>query len=481
MRLVSRRLAATSTVAISILGCAGAAPRDGSSSAAPAAVGPRLIVEACDAIERDGFARRDWPAAFAAGFDAAAKVRPDRARLATLAAEARATPAASTSREWRGRQAASFFEAAGEDAGRTDGPVFVAFASALVARVEPDDSIIFPADVEMLARGSGGAESALGILFRGVDDGIVIEDVLAGGAAEAAGLMPGETIVAIDGSPTPRPNAAIGRLLTGPNGSAVRLTVRDASGGATRDVVAKRKPLSPGRLVWGIARVPGGPADVIVPGTSGVAYVKIVSFANDTAGQLVDVLALARQGGARAVVLDLRGSKGGLLKSCQDAIDCFVSDGPMLASVGRPDAAAGGAPARASRSDGDWLGPLVVLVDGGTGSGSEMVARELKRRGRATTVGTRTDDRGRGLQMLVPLVARTAYLKLTTAKLATGDGAVPPAGGLLPDVVVPADEATRLGVSRAWIAYVRAGRTGPGPLTFDPVLRAAVEAASRSR
>ena len=133
-------------------------------------------------------------------------------------------------------------------------------------------------------------------------------------------------------------------------------------------------------------------------------------------------------------MLDLRNNPGGVLNSAVDVSDLFLDGGVIVTAEGRSDDAR----FRRDASEGDILDGLtmVILVNGGSASGSEIVAGALQDHGRATVVGTRTFGKGL-VQTVVPL-SRGRAIKLTTSKYFTPSGDSINEIGIAPDVYVEA-------------------------------------------
>jgi carboxyl-terminal processing protease len=145
----------------------------------------------------------------------------------------------------------------------------------------------------------------------------------------------------------------------------------------------------------------------------------------------------------KGLVLDLRGNPGGVLESAVSVADAFLDEGVIVRADGRtPEARF-----EMSATPGDALDgqPLVVLVDGGSASGSEIVAGALRDHGRATLMGERTFGKG-SVQTVIPLRDGQA-LKLTTSKYFTPSGISIHERGLEPDIAIGPLEEDRLRVT----------------------------------
>nr|MCS5562617.1 S41 family peptidase [Oleiphilaceae bacterium] len=173
----------------------------------------------------------------------------------------------------------------------------------------------------------------------------------------------------------------------------------------------------------------------------GMGYLRISQFQNNTGDDARKALdKLAKEDTLRGLVLDLRNNPGGVLGGAVEVADLFMDSGLIVYTQGRE---------QSSRSDfnakpGDHLNgiPMVVLVNGGSASASEIVAGALQDQGRAIVVGNRTFGKG-SVQTVLPL-SKDKALKLTTARYYTPDGRSIQAEGIEPDIAV--DVVTKLEV-----------------------------------
>ncbi|QOW20696.1 S41 family peptidase [Lysobacter ciconiae] len=242
--------------------------------------------------------------------------------------------------------------------------------------------------------------------------------------AARAGIKSGDLIVAVDGAPlTPSDEAATS--LRGEAGTTLELTViRD---GETEPLTIKVQ-----RQTIRIASVR---TRMLEPG---YGYVRVSAFQADTAAEFERQLGeLAQKAGGklRGLVLDLRSNPGGLLTAAVQIADSLLEQGTIVSTRGRiaiSDAVFGATP-------GDRLAgaPVVVLVDAGSASASEVLAGALADNGRALVMGSRTFGKG-SVQTLLPLDNGDS-VKLTTARYYTPSGKSIQALGIVPDIVLKPD------------------------------------------
>jgi carboxyl-terminal processing protease len=255
----------------------------------------------------------------------------------------------------------------------------------------------------------------------GMEDGFVkvispIDDT----PASRAGVRAGDLIIRLDDQPVKGMtlNEAV-NVMRGPKGSDITLTIiREGADQPiritlTRDTIQVRSVRS----------------EMLEPG---FAYLRISNFQAKTAQNLVDeVQKLQNEGnGLRGLILDLRNNPGGVLNGAVGVSDAFLEEGLIVYTEGRT----ADAQFRYQASPGDVLrgAPMVVLVNEGSASASEIVAGALQDHQRAVVMGTRTFGKG-SVQTILPLRQDTA-LKLTTARYYTPDGRSIQAEGIDPDI-----------------------------------------------
>lgn len=221
---------------------------------------------------------------------------------------------------------------------------------------------------------------------------------------ERAGLLQGDRIITVDGQDIQNLTLEeqVG-LIRGPAGTQVRLTVERRG--------------APEHLSFTITR-----AVIPMPVLEyrmlddGIAYVQIIDFNKGLGDRLNDAMADLRRQGMRGLVLDVRGNPGGLLNAAVEAASVFVPRGPVAHVVYRD----GRQETLSSRNDGFEL-PLVLLIDGGSASASEILAGAIRDRlPEAVLVGTTTFGKG-SVQNFYDLSGGSG-LKLTTARYLTAGG-----------------------------------------------------------
>ncbi len=290
----------------------------------------------------------------------------------------------------------------------------------MLSGLDPHSSYLSKRDFQDLQIGTSGEFGGLGIEV-GMEDGFVkviapIDDT----PASRAGVRAGDLIIRLDDQPVKGMtlNEAV-NVMRGPKGSDITLTIiREGADQPiritlTRDTIQVRSVRS----------------EMLEPG---FGYVRISNFQSKTAQNLVDeVQKLQRDGnGLRGLILDLRNNPGGVLNGAVGVSDAFLEEGLIVYTEGRT----ADAQFRYQASPGDVLrgAPMVVLVNEGSASASEIVAGALQDHQRAVVMGTRTFGKG-SVQTILPLRQDTA-LKLTTARYYTPDGRSIQAEGIDPDI-----------------------------------------------
>ncbi len=172
----------------------------------------------------------------------------------------------------------------------------------------------------------------------------------------------------------------------------------------------------------------------------GYGWIRLTRFSEDTTDDLLDALkALKKKGPLKGIILDLRNNPGGLLDQSVSVSDVFLNSGDIVSIRGRNDSTIRSFAAKAQSSD--VTVPMVVLVNSGSASASEIVAGALRDHKRALIVGEATFGKG-SVQNVIPLGDGSA-LKLTIARYYTPNGISIQAEGIEPDIEVffePYDE-----------------------------------------
>jgi carboxyl-terminal processing protease len=266
-----------------------------------------------------------------------------------------------------------------------------------------------------------GRFSGVGLMLEDTPDGPVVVSVLPNTPAEAAGIETGERIVSVDGRDvTDLPLQAIVNLVTGEPGTTVTVGFADGSEG-DREIELTRAEID----------LPLVDAELL---DDGVGHVQLLGFSQGAAERAREAVEDLVAQGAEGVVLDLRRNPGGLLNQAVDVTSLFLDD-ELVVSVRE----AGGEERNLHADGGEYEDlPLVVLVDQGTASASEIVAGALQDAGRAEIVGTPTF--GKGTVQTVRDLDDGSGVKFTTAEYFTPSGDSIEGTGVRPDREIDEDE-----------------------------------------
>jgi len=244
--------------------------------------------------------------------------------------------------------------------------------------------------------------------------------------AARAGLKPGDLITHLDGDPVQGmtlPEAV--EKMRGPENSDIKLTIK-REGKDPFDVAVTRAKI---KIESVRSHLEG----------NDVGYVRITTFNEQTDTGLNKAMQKLRDqstGKLKGVVLDLRNNPGGLLDQAVAVSDAFLDKGEIVSTRGRR----ADETQRFNARPGDIANglPLVVLINGGSASASEIVAGALQDHHRATLVGTRSFGKG-SVQTIIPLGSGNGALRLTTARYFTPSGRSIQAKGISPDIEVLQD------------------------------------------
>lgn len=283
---------------------------------------------------------------------------------------------------------------------------------------------------------------------------IVVVSPIEDTPAFEAGLRSQDVIIAIDGESTAdmELNDAVSKI-RGPVGSTVQLTVRRGEDDSARqinfDITRARIEIHPVR--YALAPSPAGD----------IGYIRLTQFSANASAEMEDAIQALEADEVVGYVLDLRSNPGGLLYSSIDIARMWMDEGTIVSTVNRQ-----GVVDEEVANNRDVLTdkPLVVLVDGGSASASEILSGALQDNERAVLVGTRTF--GKGLVQSVRSLADGSGVAVTVAKYLTPSGRDINKNGIDPDVEVELTDEQR--------EFLAADRQRIGTLE-DPQYAAAVD------
>jgi carboxyl-terminal processing protease len=303
----------------------------------------------------------------------------------------------------------------------TDQKLIESAINGMLTSLDPHSSYLSPKDFQDMQVQTKGEFGGLGIEVT-MEEGLIrvvspIDDT----PAARAGVLPGDIITHLDGEPVLGLTLAEAvDKMRGPANTEIKLTIRRANK-EPFDLVVKRD----------VIRV----ESVRSRALEDVAYVRITSFTEQTDQGLkkaVDKLKSEMGSGLKGLVLDLRNNPGGLLDQAIAISDAFLDKGEIVSTRGRHSDDV----QRTNARPGDIAEglPMVILINGGSASASEIVAGALQDHRRGILLGTRTFGKG-SVQTIIPLPGRGA-MRLTTARYYTPSGRSIQAKGIEPDIAV---------------------------------------------
>ena len=249
---------------------------------------------------------------------------------------------------------------------------------------------------------------------------VVIAAPIDGSPAEKAGLRPGDIILKVDADSVAGLTLdQVIKRIQGPSGSTVSLTLLDPKTGLTRDVTITRAKITVQNVSW--QRLPG----------TNIAHLRIAVFSAGVGQSVRSALREMLNEGITGVILDVRNNPGGLLSECVTVASQFLKDGDALLER---DADGTTTPVPVEPNGAAPDTPLVVLIDAGTASASEVSAGALQDRGRAQLVGETTF--GTGTVLTESRLSDGSVILLAFEEWLTPGGRVIWHKGLTPDVMV---------------------------------------------
>jgi carboxyl-terminal processing protease len=287
--------------------------------------------------------------------------------------------------------------------------------------LDPHSSFLEPDSYKEMQVETSGSFGGLGIEITLRDDILTVVSPIEGTPAHRAGLQTGDRIVKIDGVVTKDMQLADAvKRMRGKPGTKVTISIVREGWTEPQDLSIVREQI----------RIHSVREQQLEPG---IEYIKLRQFQEQTPSDLEQALDRAKKNGMKALVLDLRNNPGGLLTAAVEVTEKFLDDGKLVVyTEGRIRNQNMRFSAHAKRAITDV--PMVVLVNQGSASASEIVAGALQDYNRATVIGTQSFGKG-SVQTIIPL-SDGSGLRLTTAKYFTPKGRTIHGTGITPDIVV---------------------------------------------
>ncbi|WP_319522648.1 S41 family peptidase [uncultured Desulfosarcina sp.] len=290
----------------------------------------------------------------------------------------------------------------------------------MVHSLDPHSSLLPPDALKELQIDTHGEFTGIGIHVTMRNNLVTVISPIEGTPAYRAGIKAGDKIVKVDGTPTEDLRDAVKRM-RGPKGTTVEITI-------LRQGASEPLEFS---LVRDVIPIYSVKAQLLKPG---YGYVWITNFRENTTGDLIEALDAMESAEApmKGLILDLRDNPGGILNQAIEVSDLFLEDGEILSIKGRDGRNTKVFKAHADDVKREY--PIVVLINGGSASASEIVAGALQDQKRALILGTTSFGKG-SVQTVETL--RDGYgLKFTIARYYTPSGRSIQAKGVEPDVEV---------------------------------------------
>jgi carboxyl-terminal processing protease len=280
----------------------------------------------------------------------------------------------------------------------------------MLDKLDPHSVYIPKSDVEITNADLRGEFEGIGIEFNIIKDTILVVAPLIGGPSEAVGLRSGDKIVKVDGETV----AGIGitirdvvNALRGPKGTEVIVSIKRINENNLLDFTIIRD------------KIPQYSVDASYMINDEIGYIKVIRFASTTYEEFREKITELTEAGMKKLILDLQGNPGGYMERAVDIADEFIPEDKLIVTQdGRVKRY--NAEFRAYRKGLFEENPVIVLIDEGSASGSEIVAGALQDHDRALIVGRRSFGKGL-VQMPIPL-SDGSELRLTISRYYTPSG-----------------------------------------------------------
>ncbi len=299
----------------------------------------------------------------------------------------------------------------------------------MLAGIDPHSSYVSNAAFDQLQESTTGEFGGLGVEV-GIENGLIkIISPMDDSPASRAGIQAGDLIIKLND--TPAQEVTLGDttdMLRGEPGTSIRLTI-------LREGVAEPFEVT---VVREIIRARSIRYREVEPG---YGYVRISQFAAKTGDEVVEALEKMQvETPLKGLVLDLRNNPGGVLQAAVGVVDAFITDGLIVYTEGR--IANSEMRFEATPEDPSKGVPLVVLINGGSASASEIVAGALQDHQRAIVMGTQSF--GKGSVQTVLNLGNERAIKLTTSLYFTPNGRSIQATGITPDITIDRGQVTKI-------------------------------------
>lgn len=280
-----------------------------------------------------------------------------------------------------------------------------AISGMMEALGDKHSSYMSPEDYQTANAGLEGEYEGIGAYVDTTTEYLTVTTPIPGSPAESAGLLPGDQVIAIDGKDMTGVDAEVARLqVLGPAGTTVVLTI-------LREGVSEPLEFSIVRAKITIASASGKMLD------NGIAYVQVTTFGSNTTPELLATLQELMAQNPKGIILDLRNNGGGYLQTAIEVASQFMGEGVVMYEE-YGDGTRDTYEAIPNGLATDTNIPMLVLINEGSASASEIVAGALQDTGRAKLVGTVSYGKG-SVQNWIPLSGDNGAVRITIAKWLT--------------------------------------------------------------
>lgn len=281
----------------------------------------------------------------------------------------------------------------------------------MLHQLDPHSEYIPPSEVDEFHKQTSGSYEGIGISIDTQGGALIVISPFEDSPAYNTGVAAGDIILEVDGTETKGWSATHAvKMLTGASGTKVRLKLYHMDGSEEEVEIVRQKITMPTIKGWRRDSVDGA-WDYLLDDTDKIAYIRLTQFTADAVDEFDKAIALCLEEGLDALILDLRYNPGGLMSAAIGLVDRFVDDEVIVSTRGEHSAP--------QTTNGKVEGTLpkfhlVILVNQGSASASEIVAGSLQDHNRAIVVGMRSWGKG-SVQEVYQLPESGAVLKLTTA------------------------------------------------------------------
>ncbi|MDP2505253.1 S41 family peptidase [Oceanobacter sp. 3_MG-2023] len=305
----------------------------------------------------------------------------------------------------------------------------------MLTALDPHSVYLQPDDFSELQETTSGKFGGLGMEVGQQDGMVMVVSPIDDTPAAKAGIKSGDLIVSLDGE------AMVGVSLS----DAIEKMRGEPGSPITLEIRRQNEPqLLKFDLIRDEIKVRSVRSELL---SDQIGYLRITQFQEHTGAELVRILSQWQADhSVRGLILDLRNNPGGVLGAAVDVSDAFLDEGLIVYTKGRgnsSDMRFSASPATVAERL-----PLIVLINGGSASASEIVAGALQDHQRAVVVGTQSFGKG-SVQTVLPLADNKA-VKLTTARYFTPNGRSIQAKGIIPDILVEQSDVTPRARSRTF-------------------------------